>query len=63
MTKEKSGLSMLAGAERFLWTLIPEKSFPEEYPVEAAAIRTLQTARQALARELRISSSTTEKQN
>jgi hypothetical protein len=53
MTKENAALSMLAGAERFIWTLIPEKSFPEEHPVEAAAIRTLQTARQALARELR----------
>jgi hypothetical protein len=53
MTKEDAALSMLAGAERFIWTLIPEKSFPEEYPVEAATIRTLQTARQALARELR----------
>jgi hypothetical protein len=62
MTKEDA-LMMLASAEKFIWTLIPEKSFPEEYPVEAATIQTLDTARRALARELRISSSTTEKQN
>jgi cation transport regulator ChaB len=63
MTKEDA-LMMLVSAEKYIYTLIPEKSFAEEYPIEAATIQTLETARRTLARELRnSSSSTTEKQN
>jgi hypothetical protein len=62
MTKEDA-LMMLASAEKYIYTLIPEKSFPSEHPVEAATIQTLDTARRTLARELRSSSNTIEKQN
>jgi hypothetical protein len=62
MTKEDA-LKMLANAKMYIYVLIPEDSFPSEYPVEAATIQTLETARRTLARELRSSSSTTEKQN
>jgi hypothetical protein len=52
-TTKKDALFILADAERFIWTLIPERSFLEEYPVEAATIRTLQNARRTLTRARR----------
>jgi hypothetical protein len=52
MTKEDA-LMMLVNAKQYVYTLVPEESFPGEYPIEADTVRTLETARRALARELR----------
>ena len=52
MTKQEA-FWKLVGIEQFLWTLIPEKSFPEEIPGFRATLDDVTNRRLELQRELR----------